>query len=97
MLEGQEHLYHFYGNTTDLYTKGLERRLVLLWQETRVHENSVKGFHGGDEYVAILYEVSTIGPILYEIFQYPQHINDPTFGLSMLLLDMLMLYEVTIS
>jgi hypothetical protein len=24
-------LYHFYGNTTDLYTKGLERTLVLLW------------------------------------------------------------------
>jgi hypothetical protein len=72
LLEGQEHLYHFYGNTTDLYTKGLERRLVLLWQETRVHENSVKGFHGGDEYVAILYEVSILGPISYEIFQYPQ-------------------------
>jgi hypothetical protein len=71
MLEGQEHLYHFYGNTTDLYTKGLERRLVLLWQETRVHENSVKGFHGGDEYVAILYEASTMGPTIYEIFQYP--------------------------
>jgi len=31
MLEGQEHLYHFYGNTTDLYTKGMERTLVLLW------------------------------------------------------------------
>jgi hypothetical protein len=31
LLEGQEHLYDFYGNTTDLYTKGLERGLVLLW------------------------------------------------------------------
>jgi len=30
VLEGQEHLYHFYGNTTDLYTKGMERRLVFL-------------------------------------------------------------------
>jgi len=25
-------------------------------------KNFVKGFHGGDEYVAILYEVSTLGP-----------------------------------
>jgi hypothetical protein len=55
-------LYHFYGNTTDLYTKGLERTLVLLWKRTDVYENSVKGFHGGDEYVSILYEVSTLGP-----------------------------------
>jgi hypothetical protein len=23
--------YHFYGNTTDLYTKILERTLALLW------------------------------------------------------------------
>jgi hypothetical protein len=41
--------------------KEWKRRLVFLWQRTRVHENSVKGFHGGDEYVAILYEISTLG------------------------------------
>jgi hypothetical protein len=44
-------LYHFYGNTTDIYTKVLER--------TPVYEKSVKAFHDGDEYVAILYKVAT--------------------------------------
>jgi hypothetical protein len=39
--------FHFYGSTTDLYTKALER--------TSIHEKSVKAFHGGGEYVAILY------------------------------------------
>jgi hypothetical protein len=46
--------YHFYGFTTDLYTTVLER--------TPVHEKSVKAFHSGDEYVAILHYVATQSP-----------------------------------